>query len=350
MVQGWGLLSGGAANRNRVRANNTMTKALIRNAMRILIVDDSDTARMLLQTILQQAGYTNLVMARVAKEALEALGLRGDGSRDVDFDCILMDINMPGTDGIEATRIIKEDPDLRDIPVIMVTASEDEANLERAFEVGATDYINKPVRQIELIARVGSVLKLKHEMDMRKSRERELENLTRTFQELSNLDGLTGVANRRRFDEVYDKEWRSARRDNTDISLLMLDIDFFKAYNDRYGHLKGDTCLTQVAQCLKRETKRPRDLVARYGGEEFVLILPETNMDGAQRIAENIRIRVRELGIEHQDSETGVVTVSVGVAAGKPASMTSTADLLASSDKALYRAKLEGRDQVCLAE
>ncbi|TVM20063.1 diguanylate cyclase response regulator [Oceanidesulfovibrio indonesiensis] len=318
--------------------------------MRILIVDDSDTARMLLQTILQQAGYTNLVTARVAREALEVLGLRGDRPRDVDFDCILMDINMPGMDGIEATRIIKEDPDFKDIPVIMVTASEDEANLEKAFESGATDYINKPVRQIELTARIGSVLRLKHEMDMRKSRERELENLTRTFQELSNLDGLTGVANRRRFDDVYDREWRSARRDNADISLLMLDIDFFKAYNDRYGHLKGDACLTRVAQCLNKEIKRPRDLVARYGGEEFALILPETDLDGAHRIAESIRQRVLELNIEHADSETGVVTVSVGVASGKPSGMPSPADLLASSDKALYRAKLEGRNRVCLAE
>ncbi|MFW5733524.1 MAG: diguanylate cyclase [Oceanidesulfovibrio sp.] len=327
-----------------------MTKSLIREAMRILIVDDSDTARMLLQTILHHAGYTNLVMARVAMEALGTLGLSGNGPRDPDFDCIFMDINMPGMDGIEATRIIKDDPDFKDIPVIMVTASEDEANLEKAFEVGAIDYINKPVRQMELIARVGSVLRLKHEMDMRKSRERELENLTRTFQELSNLDGLTGVANRRRFDDVYDREWRSARRDGTDISLLMLDIDFFKPYNDRYGHLRGDACLTQVAQCLKHETKRPRDLVARYGGEEFVLVLPETDSDGALRIAENIRSRVRELNIEHADSDTGVVTVSVGVATGKPSDMTSPADLLVSSDKALYRAKIEGRDKVCMAE
>lgn len=327
-----------------------MTNFQTRESKRILIVDDSDTARMLLETILRQAGYTNLVMARVAKEAFQALDLGGSTQSDPDFDCILMDITMPGVDGIEATRRIKDDPLLKDIPVIMVTASEDEANLEKAFEVGATDYINKPVRQIELIARVGSVLRLKQEMDIRKAREQELENLTRTFQELSNLDGLTGVANRRRFDDVYDKEWRSAKRDGAVMSVLMLDIDIFKAYNDRYGHLKGDSCLTRVAQCLKREVKRPRDLVARYGGEEFVLVLPETDAAGAMRIAENIRERVRELDIEHQDSATGIVSVSLGAATGRPTEMSSPADLLSSSDKALYRAKLEGRDRVCMAE
>ncbi len=319
-----------------------------KESMRIMIVDDSETARMLLETILRNAGYNNLVMTNVAQQALDYLGVETGAGEDV--DCILMDVNMPGIDGIEATRRIKTVERLRDIPVIMVTASEEEANLELAFEAGAIDYIYKPVRQIELKARIGSVLKLKHEMDKRKARERELENLTRTFQELSNLDGLTGVANRRRFDDVFDREWKSARRDGAPLAVLMIDIDFFKAYNDRYGHLKGDQCLTQVAQSLRKALKRPRDFVARYGGEEFVVVLPETNLVGAQRIAESIRERICALQLEHAASEVGeCVTISVGVSAQLPTAQSTPAELLAASDLALYRAKMEGRNRVSVA-
>ncbi|THB68120.1 MAG: response regulator, partial [Desulfovibrio sp.] len=175
--------------------------------MEILIVDDSPTSRMLLETILKNAGYTQLTSAATAQEALDLLRA-WNGLPDL----VLMDINMPGMDGIEATRIIKADPKLRDVQIIMVTVSDEEEYLEQAFEAGAVDFINKPVSKVELRARIRSVLRLKNEMDRRKERERELEDLTFRLAEQSNLDCLTSVGNRRCFNGLYAKEWDRARR------------------------------------------------------------------------------------------------------------------------------------------
>jgi len=315
--------------------------------MKILVVDDSISQAMLLTGILRQAGYDNIVEAHDAAAALDTLenGVGRDGDPDVDL--ILMDIVMPGMDGIEATKRLKADERFRDVPVIMVTVRDEVASLERALEAGANDYISKPVNRLELCARVRSVLRLKEEIDRRKARERELEALTERLEQLSNQDGLTAVSNRRRFEEVYEKEWLRAKRDGAPLSLLMIDIDCFKAYNDTYGHLKGDCCLKAVAEAICMVLKRPGDFVARYGGEEFVVILPGTGEAGALAIAEDIRANVRSLDIEHATSlAADQVTVSLGVASLIPRADLTAKSLLQASDAALYQAKSNGRDRV----
>ncbi|MER3446092.1 MAG: diguanylate cyclase response regulator [Candidatus Dadabacteria bacterium] len=320
--------------------------------MKILIVDDSPDSQLLIKSILNYAGYKDLLTANSALEAFRQLGMDNLASASTDIDLILMDVVMPEMDGIEACRLIKSFEYLRDIPIIIVTATA--KDLQMAFAAGATDYITKPLNKVELLARVSSALRLKREIDNRKAREQELMKLTQQLEELNQIlqrlsssDGLTGVANRRHFDLVLKQEWRRAIRDATPLSLILIDVDFFKAYNDTYGHQMGDDCLKRVANSLKGVLKRPTDLIARYGGEEFVALLPKTDTDGAAALAEGMRAGIEALGIAHARSQvTDRVTISLGVATVVPNRDSSFADLVAEADHALYQAKQEGRNRV----
>ncbi len=320
--------------------------------MKILIVDDSPDSQLLIKSILEYAGYKDLLTANSALEAFKRLGMDSNATVSTDIDLILMDIVMPEMDGIEACRLIKSFEYLRDIPIIIVTATA--KDLQMAFAAGATDYITKPLNKVELLARVSSALRLKREIDNRKAREQELMKLTQQLEELnqmlqrlSSLDGLTGIANRRHFDLILKQEWRRALRDATPLSLILIDVDFFKAYNDTYGHQMGDDCLKRVANSLKGVLKRPTDLIARYGGEEFVVLLPKTDVGGAIALAEEMRAGVEALGITHARSQaTDRVTISLGVATVTPNPDSSHAELIAEADHALYQAKQEGRNRV----
>jgi len=252
-------------------------------AMRILVVDDDDDIRFLLARVLKNAGYTELRVAGSAREAFELLDGVGMDAPARDFDLILMDFTMPEIDGMEATRRLKANARFRDLPIIMVTARTEPEILTEAFDAGAMDYVTKPLNRPELIARVRSALRLKQEMDRRKARERELmvvtaqlEAANERLQFLSTSDALTGVANRRSFDEYIDNEWKRAARDAAPLSLIMIDIDSFKAFNDLYGHPAGDECLRRVAGALAGVVNRPADRLARYVLQEFVIILPNT--------------------------------------------------------------------------
>jgi diguanylate cyclase (GGDEF)-like protein len=321
--------------------------------MSILLVDDSRVVRAMLGALLNSVGYGDIVMAESAQDAFNALGME-NGAHRTGIDLILMDITMPDMDGITAMRRIQAVPSLRDIPVIMVTGRVEPENLKTAFEAGAIDYITKPVHEVEMLARVRSALKLKYEIDQRKAREHELvqalkqlETANQLLQHISATDGLTGVANRRQFDGILEVEWARASRNRSWLALIMLDIDFFKFYNDTYGHQSGDACLKTVASILIGNIHRPEDMVARYGGEEFVIILPGTELEGASTVADRIRTRVESIEIEHvRSSVSTFVTLSVGVAATIPRMGDSPTTLIAAADKALYQAKHEGKNRV----
>jgi diguanylate cyclase (GGDEF)-like protein len=250
-------------------------------------------------------------------------------------DLILLDVMMPEMDGYRVCAQLKTDPRTREIPVIFVTAMDLEQNEEIGLQLGAVDYITKPLKPAITRLRVRNHLELKQHRDF--------------YKRLSTLDGLTGIANRRRFDEVLHQEWRRALRAQSPLSLILLDIDFFKAYNDNYGHLAGDECLKKVAHCLLDSLQRPADLAARYGGEEFACILPETDSNGALLIAHKLQANILALDIPHAYSEVAPqITVSQGVATAQPLSdqECGTENLLGMADTLLYQAKAEGRNRV----
>ena len=326
--------------------------------MAILIVDDSADSRVLVKRLLEKNGFSEVITAETAFAAFDLLGMDRPACASTRIDLILMDVIMPDMDGIEACRLIKSNRCLKDIPIIVITASDITETLERAFTAGAMDFITKPVKPLELKARVLSALKIKYEIDQRKAREaelvkvlEELENANRELSRLSSLDGLTGIANRRHFEQIYDMEWRRAARTGSELSVLFLDLDFFKYYNDTYGHQEGDDCLKQVAAAAGAILKRPGDLLARYGGEEFVVILPETSIAGAAEVAEAIRQAIERCNIPHSASPVAAhVTVSVGVAGGRVTPEDKPSDFIARADKALYEAKHSGRNRVKVAD
>ena len=319
--------------------------------MSILVIDDSDKQRRLLSLFLKKGGFDDIIARASATEAFSHLGLTSSNGHGCEVDLILMDVLMPEMDGFTACRTIKEEERFEDIPIVMVTGMSDQENLEKAFAAGATDYIVKPVKRLELLARVRSLVKLKHEIDARKARERELLEVTqqlraanRMLQQLSMLDALTGIPNRRYFEEYYSQEWWRAARNADSLSLLMIDIDYFKAYNDTYGHQAGDECLKRVAGALNAVLRRQSDFAARYGGEEFAVILPSTELQGALLLAENMLAEVVNLRIDHAESDVSQwVTISIGVATTTPRPDGTPAVLLAEADHALYEAKQAGR-------
>lgn len=249
-------------------------------------------------------------------------------------DLVLLDIVMPGMDGFEVCTQLQADPATRNIPVIFVTGHTDAAQETHGLEVGAVDFISKPVNPAVVRARVKTHLTLKLQSDV--------------MRKLVFLDGLTGVYNRRFFDQQLAMEMARSVRNASPLALILLDVDFFKRFNDHYGHQSGDDCLRQIALTLKEGLRRPADLVARYGGEEFACILPETAFEDAMVIAGELEQRVRGKGIPHANSDAArVVTISLGVAGRGVNASIDGSNLLAEADKQLYKAKNSGRGRVC---
>lgn len=291
---------------------------------KLLIVDDASINIQLLNEALK-----NDCRIFFATNGRDALKIAATSLPDL----ILLDVMMPDMDGYEVCRKLKADPVLRAIPVIFITAMSQMEDETAGLELGAVDYITKPFHPSVVRLRVRNHLELKRQRDL--------------LARLSFIDGLTGLANRRGFDEYYEREWRRAHRNGTAISLIMIDIDQFKQFNDTYGHLEGDICLKKVARLLEETLERPADFIARYGGEEFVCVLPETELPGTLVIAEKLRRAVEDEKIPHQSSTVAPqVTISLGVACDTPSTEIEPEELLCRADRLLYQAKLAGRNRV----
>jgi diguanylate cyclase (GGDEF)-like protein len=294
------------------------------NRQKILLVDDMPANLMMLGEELKK-DYDIFI----ATSGEAALNMAEDNPPDL----ILLDVVMPNMDGREVCRRLKDNEVTKNIPVIFITANNAEGDEEEGLSIGAVDYITKPFSLPILRARVRTHLDLKRKTDI-------LENL-------SSRDGLTGIYNRRQFDKEMFTEWKRAVRNGQQLSLLMIDLDCFKLYNDNYGHIAGDRCLQMVARAFSSSLKRATDFVARYGGEEFAVVLPDTDMEHAIMAAEEIRSVIRDLKIEHAYSKAGpFVSVSIGAATARPMFEIEPSQLIDAADKALYEAKGAGRNTI----
>ncbi|KID57449.1 histidine kinase [Pseudoalteromonas luteoviolacea] len=249
-------------------------------------------------------------------------------------DLILMDWILGGMTGLEACKKIQAMDELNDIPIIFVTSNTNENQQELCWDAGAVDFLGKPIVARTLVNRVRTHLKYKRQTDILK--------------QYSFFDGLTEVFNRRYFDMECTRLFRQNLRQQQCMSIIMLDIDYFKLFNDQYGHLQGDDALKAVAKVAVKMVNRPLDSVFRYGGEEFAVLLPNTSEEGALKIAQSIVHAVRGLEIPHCKSEFDVVTVSAGVAVGQYGVYDNVEDLIQKADEGLYKAKSNGRDQAYL--
>lgn len=314
----------------------------------LLVVEDNYFLLAYLQTLL-----TPDYRVAVARDGVEGL----EKAKQLLPNLILSDQIMPRQNGLDLLKEIRNTPELSSTPVIFLTARTGmEARIE-SLDAGADDYISKPFDERELLARVKNLLR-SHAAEQQlvvlnrqlQQQKQQLETANQALQYLATYDSLTEVKNRRCFNEYLDTEWRRLAREEAVLSLIMCDIDYFKLYNDTYGHQAGDECLRQVASVLRSSVKRSADLVARYGGEEFAVVLPNTNIQGAACVAEFIRAEVRGLQIIHAKSAVGeYVTLSLGVACCIPAPMSQPGTLIAIADESLYRAKKTGRDRVSVA-
>lgn len=248
-------------------------------------------------------------------------------------DLILLDIFMPDMDGHEVCRQLKLNSATKDIPVIFLTAQHTSDDEAIGLQLGAVDFIMKPINSVVVRSRVNIHLALKIQSEY--------------LQNIALKDGLTGIANRRKFDEQLIKDWMQCQRESAELSFVMIDIDYFKNYNDTYGHAMGDTCLRKVAQTIQSAYKRPYDLVARYGGEEFACLLPHTNLESAMRMAEKVKNTIADMKIEHSHSAVSkYLTLSQGVATCIPNCEITPSILIKAADARLYEAKHLGKNQI----
>jgi diguanylate cyclase (GGDEF)-like protein len=306
--------------------------------------------------VLHESGHLDAFCTHELARLMEAMNIAGLPQQNmrVDVNLLILDLDA-GADSLDFLRTLKTDPRYKDIPVIVTSETDFEQHVRTAYAYGANDFIRKPINRAEAKARVHSSLRLNHEIDRRKARENEiteianqLRDLTQVLMKLSLIDQLTGVANRRAFDQTLEQEFKRAKRNRRPISLLLFDVDHFKLFNDTYGHQAGDLCLRQLAQEVSNSIKRPGDMLARYGGEEFAIILPDTDAAGAGVIAQRILETVVSLAIRHENNSVGpYVTVSVGASTytGGDATFESH-NLVALADKVLYEAKSSGRNKL----
>jgi diguanylate cyclase (GGDEF)-like protein len=311
--------------------------------MKVLLIEDTLTLLLLTSEFIAQEGH-EVVTARNGEEGIQQFLTAAP-------DLILLDVQMPKMDGYEVARRIRALSAEDWIPIIFLSGMVKDDDIVKGIEAGGDDYLTKPVRQTVLGAKLKAMQRIADMRGRLVQASLDLAKANRELELLSHRDGLTGIANRRHFDEVLRREWRRCARERMPLSLLLLDIDCFKQYNDNYGHLKGDQCLQQVAQALQGSLTRAADLGARYGGEEFAAILSGTDAAGILHVAEVARKAVESLAIAHAHSPASTfVTASVGCATLVPSVDQSHDTLISLADAALYRAKCAGRNRVMAAE
>ena len=311
--------------------------------MKILIVEDSRSNLLVLTQYVERLGAT-AIPADCGEVAIEKFGRERP-------DIVLLDVILPDIDGFIVAQRIRGMENPNDwTPIIFLSSLGKDEDIEKGISAGGDDYLHKPVSEVVLGAKIRAMQRI---IQMRTSLvvlARKLDTANQELKRLSASDGLTGIANRRLFDETMSREWRRARRTSTGISLMMCDVDYFKRFNDTYGHQAGDDCLRQVASTIAKHMERSTDLAARYGGEEFAVIMPDSTIGGALFVAEKIRHGIHGLNIPHAGSPHGRVTLSIGIARSIPDEVDPPEDLINAADKALYQAKEDGRDLVCRAD
>ncbi|MCU0526757.1 MAG: diguanylate cyclase [Elainella sp. Prado103] len=317
----------------------------------ILIVDDQVDNLLVLTSLLKSQGY-EVRKARGGQLALQTVEAEIP-------DLILLDIRMPEVDGYQVCAQLKASPITQEVPIIFLSALNEIDDRMAAFAAGGADYITKPFYATEVLARIHCQLtiqrqrhqlieqnyKLQQEIQERQRVELALREANLELERLASLDGLTQIFNRRRFDAYWFSEWQQAQHQQTSLSLIMCDVDCFKAYNDYYGHQAGDQCLYRVAQAIQQTLVQPRDLVARYGGEELAIVLPQTPAAEAVRIVNQIRAMIAQLQIVHEGSSVGLyLTASFGIWSQTPKATDTAESAILAADAALYAAKAAGRD------
>ena len=295
----------------------------------ILVVDDMTTTLLLLHDLLKDT-----YEVKIAKSGTKALEILESPN---DIDLILLDIEMPDINGYDVCKRIKNNETIKNIPIIFITGRTSQEDEEYGLNLGAIDYITKPFNKAIVKLRIKNYLNLKIKNDM--------------LEKLSMYDGLTNIRNRRFFDETFEKTFNEIKRDKKSLAVLMIDIDFFKPYNDNYGHGQGDETLRKVAKALEKTIKRASDFVARYGGEEFVILLKDINKDGVEAVANNLLNAIRELKITHEFSKIeNYVTISIGASFYNSSSDITKLELLLKADETLYNVKNSGRNNFAILE
>lgn len=334
------------------------------NAGEILIVAGSDVHRAGLRDALVRLDLGRISFTDSMETAFRRIGASDDVSIDP-IDVVLADLDILGERCHEFFARLRNSPRHHDTPVLALTAAMTPGRLDDLVRIGFADYVRKPLDATAIRARLTAANAFRRALRDSRAREAELQRretelveVTRLLEDsnerlryMSTLDVLTGIPNRRRVMEFLDQEWRRAVREGSWLSVVMIDVDHFKNFNDALGHLAGDDCLWMVANCLKRCLNRAADMAGRYGGEEFIVVLPETPTDGAQLVGDTIRDSIERLAIEHPRSTTAsVITASLGVASCVPDKSFTAAKLILLADRALYRAKSEGRNRIVMAD
>lgn len=318
--------------------------------VKILIVDDLKENHLVMESVLNDPEL-DIIKAISGEEAL-ALCLEHD------FAVIFMDVQMPNMDGFEAAELLRSIEKTKNIPIIFVTAiSKEQKSIFKGYEVGAVDYLPKPIDPIVLRSKARIFKELyiqrmtiKRQLEELEDRLSELTKIQKEKDQLENLslqDSLTKIYNRRGLDKFFQMHWSNCLRYSLPYSVMMIDIDDFKNYNDHYGHLQGDEVIRAVALCIGNSLFRPEDIVGRYGGEEFLVIMPNVDLEGAETVAERIRNEIHNKNIKHEYSSVkDIITVSIGIATLIPISNLKSEMLIDHADKNMYLAKKNGRNSV----